>query len=311
MSIFRGINRFGESTTRTIIRENIMAKLSQAMIDAGGYYNFPTGVLGFDGNDLSLLRPSYRPEYANFRFWAGNSSNWVWETQSPTYTGGAAPIQISGVHISGVFYPEKNGGHYDHYIDYARGGVVFTNPMPSGLQVRCQRSERVGFIYPSIGPEYRKIFNAHLRNWQNSPPGSGYDEITQEVKAFMPAVFVDIKRTDGEAYELGSAVRIDRFSISFDIITEDTIFYDFLMDCCNSLQDQTIAAYNVDQARAGNAYGLNFDGTLNPNRKSFDQRSASYPWKTIRFLGDASEIDTFMALPVIRGAVAVDLEVII
>lgn len=311
MGIFRGINYFGQSTPRTNIRESIIAKLSQTMIDAGGYYNFSTGTLGFDLHDFSLLRPSYRPEFSNFRFWAGSSSNWVWETQNPTYTGGAPPIQVSGIYISGVFYPEKNGGHYDHYIDYARGGVVFANPMPSGLQVQCQRSERASFIYSSVGPEYRKIFNAHLRNWQGSPPGSGYDEISQEIKAFMPAIFVDIKRSDGDPYELGSTVRLDRFAISFDVITEDTFHYDFLMDCCNSLQDQTIMAYDVNQANANSAYAFNLDGTLNANRKSFDERSASYPWKALRFMGDATEVDAFIALPVIRGSVTVDLEVVI
>jgi len=311
MAIFRGINYFGQSTVRTIIRENVMVKLSQSMIDGGGYYNFNTGVIGYDGQDFSRLRASYKPEFENFRFWAGSSSNWVWETQNPTYTGGAAPIQVSGVYISGVFYPEKNGGQYDHYIDYARGGVVFTNPQPSGLAVQCERSERAGFVYSSIGPEYRKIFNAHLRNWQNSPPGSGYDEISQDIKAFMPAVFVDIKRSDGDPYELGSTVRMDRYSIAFDVITEDPIHYDFFVDMCNSLQDQSMIAYDIDQARINSAYAHNLDGTLNINRKTFDQRSSSYPWKGVRFLGNSSEIDSFIALPLIRGSVVMDLEIII
>ena len=309
--LFRGIERFGQLTTRSLIRENIISSLSQAMIDAGGYYNFSTGTLGYGGFNFSQLRPSYRPEVSDFRFWAGNSSNWVWESQSPTYTGGAAPIQVSGIWVSGQFYYERDGGAYDHYIDYAKGGILFTNPKPSGLNVFCQHSERAGFVYPSTSPEYRKLFNAHLRNWRGSPPGSGYDEIPQEIKTFLPGIFVDIKRKEGVPYELGSAVRMDKYSVSFDIITEDMIHYDFLMDCCTSIQSNTIVGYDANQVYAGGFYGLNYDGSLNSNRLSMQQRANNYFWKNLRFTEDCFETDSFMALPVIRGEIAVDLEIFI
>lgn len=307
--LFRNIGQFGKLTTRSLLRDNIISALSQAMIDAGGYYNFATGTIGFDGHNFSRLRPSYRPEYGNFRFWAGSSSDWVWESQNATYQGGAAPIQVSGVWVSGLFYAENNGGTYNHYIDYSRGGVVFTNPLPSGLNVFCQRSERAGFVYSSTSPEYRKLFNAHLRNWEDSPPGSGYDEMPQEIKAFMPAVFVDIKRSYGIPYELGSSTRMDRYTISFDIVAEDMIHYDFLMDCCVSLQSSTIAAYDSNSIYASGFYGLSYDGSLNANRLSNTQRSTSYFWKSLRFTEDAQETDSFIALPLIRGGVAIDLEV--
>lgn len=311
MAIFRGINYFGQLTTRSLIRENVVAALSQAMIDAGGYYNFATGVIGYDGQDFSQLRPSYRPEYANFRFWAGSSSNWVWETQNATYAGGVSPIIPSGIFVSGSFYPQKDGSIYDHYIDYARGGIVFTNAQPSGLNVYCPRSERAGFVYSSTSSEYRKIFNAHLRNWKGSPPGSGYDEMPQEIKAFLPAIFVDIKRADGIPYELGSSVRMDKYAISFDVIAEDMIHFDFLMDCCTSLQSNTIRGYDANTIYSSGLYGLNYDGTLNANRLSLSQRADSCFWKNLRFTEDATEMDSFIALPLIRGGIAVDLEIFV
>ena len=311
MAILRGINYFGELTPRSIIRENIIAALSQAMIDAGGYYNLPTGTFGFDGNDWSQLRPSYRPEFENFRFWAGMSSNWVWESQNATYTGGASPLVPSGIWVSGTFYPERGGGVYDHYIDYAKGGIVFTSPKPSGLNIYCPRAERAGFIYPSTSPEYRKIFNAHLRNWQDSLPGSGYDEMPQEIKAFLPAVFIDIKRAGGIPYEMGSSIRMDRYTVSFDIITEDMIHYDFLMDCCTALQANSIKAYDPNKVYASGFYGLNYDGTLNPSGLSLTERSNDYFWKYLRFTEDSVEMDSFVALPLIRGGISVDLEVFI
>lgn len=307
--LFRDIQYFGQLTTRSLIRENVMAHLSQALINAGGYYNMPTGTYGYYGNDFSQLRPSYDPQYSNFRFWAGSSSDWVWESQSPTYSNGTPPLIASGIIVSGVFYPEKNGGVYDHYIDYARGGVVFTNPQPSGLNVFCQHSERAGFVYSSTGPEYRRLFNAHLSNWQNSPPGSGYDEMPNDIKTFLPAIFIDVKRSYGIPYELGSAARMDTYTISFDVVAEDTPHYEFLMDCCVSLQTSTIKGYNSNSISSGGYYGLNLDGSLNPNRLSVDQRSQQYFWKNLRFTETASETDTFIALPLIRGGVSVDLEV--
>jgi len=311
MSIFRGISYFGQLTPRTIIRENIINRISQSLIDAGGYYNFTTGIIGYDGYSLAQLRPAYRQEFSNFKFWAGNSSNWVWETQNATYTGGQPPISASGIWISGIFYPENNGGVYDHYIDYARGGVVFTNPMPSGLNVFCNHSERVGFVYSSIGPEYKRIFNAHLRNWKTNPPGSGYDELPNELKAFLPAVFVDIRRDSGDPYELGSSVRLDRFNVSFDIISEDVILQDFLIDACMSLQNQTIIAYDATRVRDSGLYPLDYKGRKNPSGLSFSDRSSNYFWKNLKFDEQASEIESFIALPLIRGGVVMDLEVII
>ena len=311
MGILRGINYFGELTTRSIIRENVIAKLSQAMIDAGGYYNFPIGGYGIDILDLSQLRASSLPGVEDFKFWAGNSSNWVWEQQNATYTGGAEPIVPSGIFVSGQFYEEKDGGIYDHYIDYARGGVVFTNPQPSGLQVFCEHSERAGFVYSLTGPEYRRVFNAHLRNWHTTAPGSGYDEISQDIKTYLPAVFVDVKRSYGVPYELGSATRMDKYLISFDVIAEDVIHYDFLMDCCTSLQTNSIIAYDPNSIRSLGLYGLNYDGTLNENRLSFDERSAQYFWKNLRFTENAIETDSYMALPVIRGSISVELEIFV
>lgn len=311
MSIFRGITHFGQLTPRTIIRENVITKISQSLVDAGGYYNFATDITGYDGFSPSQLRPSYRQEFSNFRFWAGNSSNWVWETQQPTYTGGAAPITPSGVWISGTFYSENNGGIYDHYIDYARGGVVFATPKPSGLNVFCNHSERVGFIYSSMGPEYRRIFDAHLRSWKNTPPGSGYDEMSSEIKAYLPSIFIDIKRSEGDPYELGSSTRIDKFTVAFDIIAEDVILYDFLVDACISLQNQTIRGYDSNSIRNLALYPLDYKGRLNPSGLSVGARADQYFWKNIHFMEDASEIDAFIALPLIRGGVVMDLEVII
>lgn len=311
MSILRGIDHFGKLSLRSILRENIIAKISQSLIDAGGYYNLPTGTYGYEGHDLSRLRASYRPEYSNFKFWAGNSSNWVWESQNPTYTGGVAPLIPTGIWISGTFYGERSGGIYDHYIDFARGGVVFTNPQPSGLTVYCPHSERAAFVYSSTGPEYRRLFNAHLRNWQETSPGSGYDEISQDLKTFLPAIFIDIKRSYGIPYELGSSVRMDSYTVAFDVMAEDIISYDFLMDVCTSIQTETIKGYDSNPIRTSGFYGLNYDGSLNPNRLSFDQRSAQYFWKNIKFKEDAMETDSYLALPVIRASITVDLEIFV
>jgi len=41
------------------------------------------------------------------------------------------------------------------------------------------------------------------------------------------------------------------------------------------------------------------------------QRSINHFWKNLRFTEDSFETDSFMALPVIRGEIAVDLEIFI
>ena len=104
---------------------------------------------------------------------------------------------------------------------------------------------------------------------------------------------------------------MDSYTVAFDVMAEDIISYDFLMDVCTSIQTETIKGYDSNPIRTSGFYGLNYDGSLNPNRLSFDQRSAQYFWKNIKFKEDAMETDSYLALPVIRASITVDLEIFV
>ncbi len=77
------------------------------------------------------------------------------------------------------------------------------------------------------------------------------------------------------------------------------------------MQNQTIIGYDSTQIRNSGFYPLDYKGRKNPSGLSLSDRSSNYFWKNLKFKEDASEIESFIALPLIRGGVVMDLEVII
>ena len=307
----RNINYFGQATNRTHIRENVMWMLKESFINAGGYYNISSGTLGYDGSDLSVMAASYQPEHSNFQFWKGMSHQWVWESGIiPTYTGGSDPIQVSGIYVSGVFYPSGDGGQYDHYIDYNRGGIVFTSAMPSGLNVFCDRSERATFIYPAESNEYRELLFEQLRLYDNIP-GSGLDTISPEFSSFLPAIFVKVDQSRTTPYELGSMAKFVDFRITFDIFSEDLQQLDFLRDSCLSLEGQPMKTFDVNDVSDNNKLPLDYKGRLRTgNALIRSQLLSSYPWKTGRFLENAVETKLPDIMPMMRSRVIIDFQIV-
>ena len=306
----RNINYFGEATNRTQVRENVIWMLNEAFLSAGGYYNISSGTLGYDDEDLSELTPSYQPEHSNFQFWKGMSHKWGWESGlNPTYTGGVDPIAVSGIYVSGLFYPSGDGGQYDHYVDYNRGGVVFTNPMPSGLNVFCNRSERAAFIYPSESNEFRRILTEQLRVF-DEVPGSGMDTLSPELSSYMPSIFVKIEHNKTSPYELGSASKFIDFKIIMDVFSEDLQQLDFLRDACLSLEGQPMKTFNVNEVSSNNKFPLDYKGRLRGEAQTRSQLLSSYSWKTGKFLENAQEVKMPDILPVMRSRVIIDFQII-
>lgn len=306
--VFRNISYFGEITERRQIRENIIWFLREQLLNMGAYYNITSGTLDYGGYDVSKLRPSYQPEYNNFQFWTGLSHQWIWESGIvPYYSGGSDPIQISGVYVDGNFVPSGSSGPYEHYIDYTRGGVVFSNPISSGTEVRCYRSERAAFVYPSDSNELRQINLQHLRFVENIP-GSGIDAMPPEYKTFLPAIFVDVALNRTVPYELGSCSQFKYYTVTLDIAAEDIDRFDVLRDICINLECQSIRMFNLNDID----YPLDYLGRLNNNPKVRSELVRDHFWKVGKFKEKSSrDVQLPNIYPLKRGRVFLDFEVVL
>jgi hypothetical protein len=311
--MFRNLTYLGQYSNRAQIRENLTWRLREAFINIGAYYNISSGTKSFDGSEMAVLKPSYRPELHNssgFKFWQGLSSDWVWENASPAYTGGTNPIQVSGIFINDTFYPTGTTGTYEYYVDYARGGVVFTNALTeSGNTIYCNRSERAVFVYPTKSSQYKLLFTEHLKRFENYTPGSGVDSIPNELRSFMPAIFIDVSQSNGDPLQLGDINKLQNFSIALDIVSEDPGLHDTIVDATLALAGQGVKMFDVDKAIENRKYPLDYKGQVE-NRISADQLYALYPWKTGRFDYNPTEIEGYTALPIYKSTVVFDFEIV-
>jgi len=305
----KNITYFGQATNRTQVRENIIWYLKDAFLNAGGYYNITSGVLILDGTgfrDSSLLEPT-----SDSRRWRGISHDWVWETGiNPSYAGGEGPFRVSGVYVEDVFYPTGTVGNYAHTVDYNQGCIVFNSPVPSGTKVWAERSERAAFVYPAESNEYRQIMYEHRRVFDDHP-GSGQDIFPQTLKAFLPAVFIDVSHKNNRAYELGSSSQRKTFGIEAQVFSEDLSQFDFLRDACISLENGAFMMFDANQVSANNAYPHTFSGTLSSeNAQMFSGLVDLYPWKRGNFTDRVVERSQFSPLPLQVSTINLEFQLV-
>ena len=309
--LFRNVNYFGEYTARSQIRENIIWQLRESLVNIGAYYNISSGVKGYQNEDISLLKPSYRPEDSGFKLWRGLSANWIWETSTPTYTGGAPTISISGIWMNGTFLPTGTTGANEFYVDYAKGGVVFTTAKPENTQLFCNRSERVGFVYPTKSTQYKTLFVEHLRQFESYVPGSGTDAMPVELKAFLPAIFVDVTQSHGKPFQIGSVDKAQGFELVFDVVCEDPFSHDTLVDCILSLASQGTMLFDVNQSINNNKFPLDYRGALVNQSVTCLELQTLYPWKKAHMEDNFMENDGFTTLPLFKTTVTAEINIIL
>jgi hypothetical protein len=310
---FKNVTYFGHASPLDQVEQNVMWFLKDGLLQVGAYYNINGSFVGYDGEQLAYLYPSYQSEHGRFQFWRGQSHQWVWE--SGISVGGpivSPPIAVSGVYVSGAFYPTATTtGVYEHYVDYNRGGIVFSSPRASGLNLECHRTERAAFVYSAHSDEYRRISYNHLRAVK-SPPGSGVDTVSPENKSFLPAIFITVKRGEARPYELGDLVQWTNYNLAFDVMAQSTSDFHRLRDICLGLEEHAFTMFNVNQAAAsGGGYPLDYLGRLRDSAETYTSLKTNYPWKIGRFTGPTYEEIIPQALPLHRARIVMGFELVL
>jgi hypothetical protein len=303
MSNLRGVRFYGDPSLSEIITENIITFMKYGLLEIGAYYNIARGQTNFYGVNESQLRPVVMQGNTNFTIYRGVKHDWIWESGIGLRSaGGAQPVQISGIYVNNVFYATGSSiTGTGYFVDYSRGQIVFSHPLPSSYVVECPQAIRYVQVYPIDGYVHRKLNN----EWLNNPGATGVINST-ELQAYLPAIFVGCKKIDTKSgVELGSQSKRVRAEIEFDVIASNSVDRNKILDICYNLENKAIAFYNVATAPKP----LSASGTLNSTALTWPQLITSYSLSDIpQFMEDAlvAKINDRI-LPISRGRVLIGL----
>ena len=111
-------------------------------------------------------------------------------------------------------------------------------------------------------------------------------------------------------YELGSMIKFVDFKITMDIFSEDLQQLDFLSDSCLSLEGQPVKTFDINDVSDNNKLPLDYKGRLRSEAMTRSQLLSSYPWKTGRFMENASETKLPDIMPMMRSRVMLDFQIV-
>lgn len=302
-----GINHYGEMSIQDIILDNIVQFLRYGFLQIGAYVNIGYQELDSRGNDMSLLTPLSVPGTTDYTIYKGRKHDWVWEnniTLKPT--GVDQPTQVSGIYVNSTYYPTGStvlGTGY--YIDFTRGHVVFSNPLPSSYIVQVPHTLRWVQIYTDRSYEYRKL----SYDWLNSTGGSGLDYGAYE-KAFLPCIVVTpTKLTTIQGWELGGRSKVLNCNIDFNILAANDYERDKLTDICQFLETKTIPFFDAKNYPKP----LNYRGEISSGTMFWPNVVSGYPLNySARFMENAKTYKINRpTLPVKASKVSIGLELVV
>lgn len=225
------------------LKLNLQLLMNHVFLKDGHFTNVNRGDTVGATNISQLILDSAESGYQGLQFWQSPYQEWVWESgitlnDAPMISGLDVPNRASGVYINGTFYaqgPSAVSG-ITFYIDYLNGRVAFNSELPSNTVIEADyayRHFRTTLANKNTVPEITYYTDHELKDnpWTNDnityPTGS--DRIGP-----IPAVFIEFRDDDAEAYELGNRSKIANQLVYFHIYAQSDIAVDAAMDLIKS-----------------------------------------------------------------------------
>jgi hypothetical protein len=278
---FNNVSSIGESYLLDQLEENIKGFLDWGLLNIGGFVNVQGSVSGINNNQLSSLKPTTDPSYANGRVWQTMRKDWVWET-GVSYNN-YSPINISGITINSVNYPVPTGsGSYGYSLNYPLGRVVFNNPITTH-NISIEHSYRWCQIYKaSASPwwvELQKDLNSSSPQFYQKDKGDFV--ITANHRVQTPCIIIEpISRSESIPHQLGSTDFRVRQDILLHIFTDRASDKNKLADIIRLQKHKTIWLYDINKVINSGVYGLNYQGSRNSSGKNYNDlvNNTQYRW---------------------------------
>lgn len=277
-----GIRYYSDYTLEDQFQYNIIDFISYGLLEVGAFINIRKGQRDSFNNDQSLLRPVSIQNYPSNKIYGGLKNNWVWE--SGVSVNGTTPISISGIYVNNTFIPNGTTvAGTGWYIDYQRGWVVFNNQLTGNPSVQIEHTLRHVNVLPADSQFYKHIITEYQNreNWNIN--GSGIDNINFESKAFLPAIFVDVRKYSSNPLEIGSRSKWALANVNFEIFATNPGDRKRLSDICYMMEHKSFNVYNLNTAPRP----LTVSGTISQSAQTWPNLVNNYPLGRARFEMDA------------------------
>jgi len=211
------------------------------MLQIGGFENVvTTQASGLYGGHPAILRPVTDPNFNSGRVWEGIRTDWVWET-GISYS--VQPRECSGVYVNGAFKPTATEtGAYEHYIDFPRGRVVFTNAITTTSNVRSDYAFRIPTLAFSKEPWLQELLYKSLSVERSDflIAGSGSHNQLAEARRQMPTVGLELSQRRGyKPYQIGGGQFVYQ-DVLMHILAETKDERDKLLNILGNQNDKVI-----------------------------------------------------------------------
>lgn len=202
---FKGVTDWRRDDLNDNVQYGVVEWIKWSMLQVGGFENvLASQSSGLYGGHPALLHSATDPRFTSGQVWESIRSDWVWET-GIYYD--VQPRACSGVYVDGTFYPTASTvGTYEHYVDFPRGRVVFTNPISTSANVRCDYSFRIPTVGLSKFPWMQELLYGSLdvqrSDWNVA--GAGSHSQLAEARRQMPTIGLELSQRHGyRPYQLG------------------------------------------------------------------------------------------------------------
>lgn len=315
-SKFYGVSSIGEHLLMSQIENNMKDFLDWGLLNIGAFINVNRNQNNIYGNNLSKLKPTEDPNYANGRVWQTMRKDWVWEqgiilakcigpypTPSPCpseYVQASTPNLISGIYINNIFYPISTTGQYSYKVDYINSRIIFSNPLPLSTNIEMEYAYRWIQVYKYDSAkwwqqlQYKTDANIEHFNQLNR----GDFSILSNNRIQLPAIIIEtVSRGLSKPYQLGDKSLVMKQELVLHIVAERMNDRNMLIDILRLQQDKLLIMYDTNKLIQNNVQYFNIDGTLNNNRLQYSElidNHSQYGWRTCKLTDIyASDVESF------------------
>lgn len=312
---FYGVSNIGEHLIMSQIENNMKDFLDWGFLNIGAYINVNRNQNNIFNNNLSILKPTEDPNYANGRVWQTMRKDWVWEDgisitkciepspqTSPCpseYVQTSEPNLISGIYINNTYYPTSTTGQYSYIVDYINSRIIFNNPQSLSSTIEMEYAYRWIQVYKYDSAkwwqqlQYKTEDNIAHFNQLNK----GDFSILSNNRIQLPAVIIEtISRGTSNPYQLGNKSLVMKQELMLHIVAERMSDRNMIIDILRLQQDKLLIMYDTNKILSNNVQYFNINGSLNSNRLQYNDlvTNENYAWLTCK-LADiyASEVESF------------------
>lgn len=233
--------------------------LEQELLRDGNYDVITSGMMFYDGSDMSRLIPDTNENVLADvglqagQVWQSAFKNWVYEdvpALNPSVVLRNWPIafRASGVYIDGAFRA-TNDSVYPHTIDFLNGRIIFNNPLPLDKIVQADFTRKKVTIM-GLREFNNQLKSAVLQQQYSDNPRTANQLIYPSGNtgyAPLPLIFIEnVGRRYAGGYQLGDRSLIAKDELTFEIWALDESTRDNLIDLISFQERKNIPILNFN-----------------------------------------------------------------